>query len=262
VYREHAAVVTALAPTAWRQQNAEQQRRLQELQERQAALEKRLSQAVVVDKGKQKEFAGVAQAVGVSLPTCRILLEVLLGRRAPKVSTLGRWAKAAGGRAGEMLAVPDEFTRDRVRQAVADAIYTKKPVLMVVEPDSLCRVSGRRVSGASGAEWAEELGKLPQLRRVTRDAGKGLSKGVAEVNQRRAAQGLTPVADQLDHFHTLREGGRLVGRAERRARGALRAVDRAEAEQARRRQHGQSTQGVHTRVRVCWAKADRARDAW
>src|ERR1700738_5539137 len=96
VYREHACVVTALAGTAWQQDKEERQRRIQELGERNAALAKRLSQAVVLDKEKQKEFASVAQAVGVSLPTCQILLEVLLAKRAPKVSTLGRWTKAAG----------------------------------------------------------------------------------------------------------------------------------------------------------------------
>jgi hypothetical protein len=262
VYREHASVVTALAGTAWQQEKEERQRRIQALEERNAALEKRLGQAVVVDKEKQKEFASVAQAVGVSLPTCRILLEVLLGTRAPKVSTLGRWTKAAGAKAGELLAVLDAFTYDQIKQAVADEIYTKKPVLMVVEPESLCWVSGRLVPGASGAEWTKELGKLPQLQQVTRDAGVGLSKGVADLNQQRAEQGLTPVADQLDHFHTLREGGRVVGRAERQASGALTAADKAEAEQARRQRHGQTTQGTHTRVRACWAKANQAMDAW
>jgi hypothetical protein len=70
------------------------------------------------------------------------------------------------------------------------------------------------------------------------------------------------VADQLDHFHTLREGGRVVSRAKRRAGGALTAAEQAEAEQARRRRQGQSTQGTHTRVRFCWANADQAMDTW
>jgi len=262
VYREHASLVMALAGNGWQKEKEEQQRRIQELEQGNAALQKRLSQSVVLDKEKQKEFASVAQAVGVSLPTCQILLEVLLGKRASKVSTLGRWTKAAGKKAGQLLAVLDEFTYDKVKQAVADEIYTKKPVLMVLEPESLCWVSGRLVAGASGAEWTKELGKLAQLQQVTRDAGTGLSKGVADLNQRRAEQGLTPVADQLDHFHTLREGGRVVGRAERQASGALTAVEKAEAEQARRQRHGQSTQGTHTRVRTCWAKANKAMDAW
>jgi hypothetical protein len=262
VYREHAAVIAALAGTAWQREKAERQRRLQELEERNAALAKRLSQAVVLDKEKQKEFAAVAQAVGVSLPTCQILLEVLLGQRAPKASTLGRWTTAAGKKAGALLAVVDEFTGDKVKQAVADEIYTKKPVQMVLEPESLCWVSGGLVTGASGAEWTKDLEKLPQLQQVTRDAGVGLSKGVADLNQQRAERGLTPVAEQRDHFHTLREGGRVVSHAKRQASAALKAADKAAAEQARRQRHGRTTLGTHNRVRVCWAKANKAMAAW
>jgi hypothetical protein len=262
LYRDHAAAVAALTGAAWQQEKEQLQRRLRQREEQCAALERRLRQAVVVDRDKQQEFAGVAQAVGVSLPTCRTLLEVLLGERAPKVSTLGRWTKAAGVKAGALLTVLDAFTYGRVEQAVADEIYTKKPVLMVVEPESLCWVSGRLVGSASGDEWSAELGRLPKLQQVTRDAGKGLGKGVAEVNARRAAAGQAAVADQLDHFHTLREGGRAVRHAQRQANGALTAVDRAEAEQAQRQRHGQTTQGTHQRVRACWAKAERAADTW
>src|SRR5262249_60997424 len=104
VYREHASLVMALAGNGWQKEKEEQQRRIQELEQGNAALQKRLSQSVVLDKEKQKEFASVAQAVGVSLPTCQILLEVLLGKRASKVTTLGRWTKAAGKRTGAWLA--------------------------------------------------------------------------------------------------------------------------------------------------------------
>jgi hypothetical protein len=103
LYRDYTVVVTALAGTAWQQEKAELQRRIGQLQERQAALENRLTRAVVLDKEKQKELASVAQALRVSLPACQALLEVLLGPRAPKVSTLGRWTKAAGKKAGECL---------------------------------------------------------------------------------------------------------------------------------------------------------------
>ena len=262
LYREHASVVTSLAGTAWQQKQEDQRRRIQELEQRSAALEKRLRHAVVLNKDKQQEFASVAQAVGVSLPVCRTLLEVLLGQDAPKVSTLGRWTKAAGQKAGALLAMLDTMTRDKVKQAVADEIYTKKPVLMVVEPESLCWQSGRLVNSVSAAEWTQELRKLPHLQQITRDAGPGLNRGVADFNQQRLEQGLTPVADQLDHFHTLREGGRVVGRAQRQARGALTAVDQAEATQARRQRHGQTTQGTCHRVRACWAKAAKAMDTW
>lgn len=48
------------------------------------------------------------------------------------VATLGRCTQAAGERSGALLAVLDEFTRARVRQAAADEIYVTDPVLMVV----------------------------------------------------------------------------------------------------------------------------------
>ena len=50
VYREHASVVTALTGTAGQQQKQEWQRRIQELEVRNAALEKRLRRAVVLDQ--------------------------------------------------------------------------------------------------------------------------------------------------------------------------------------------------------------------
>jgi hypothetical protein len=217
---------------------------------------------VVLDKDKQQEFATVGQAVGVRLPACQVLLEVLLAQRAPKVATLGRWTKAAGIKAGALLTVLDAFTYAKVNQAVVDEIDTKKPVLMVVEPESLCWVSGRLVSSASGAEWTKELAPLANWEQLTRDAGSGLSQGLADGHAQRAEQHLQPVADHLDHWHTLREGGRVVSRARRRASAALTAVDQAEAEQARRQRHGQTTQGTHRRVRAAWVKANQAMDAW
>jgi hypothetical protein len=262
VYRDHAFVVAALAGTAWERERAERQRRIQELEERSVALEKRLRQAVVLDKEKQKEFATVAQAVGVSLPSCQLLLKVLLKTRAPKVATLGRWTAAAGKKAGAMLAVLDEFSCAKVKQAAVDEIYTKKPVLMVVEPESMCWVSGRLVPGASGSEWTQELKKLPHLQQVTRDAGVGLTKGVVDLNKERTDQGKAPVADQLDHFHTLRAGRLIVSQAQRQATAALKVAEQAEAEQARRQRHGKSLGGMYLRIRRCWAKATQAMDVW
>jgi len=87
------------------------------------------------------------------------------------VATLGRWTKAAGAQASALLAVLDEDTRDRVRQAAADEIYVRDPVRMVVEPESLCWVSGRLTDAATGKGWAEQLRSLPALEQVTRDGG-------------------------------------------------------------------------------------------
>jgi hypothetical protein len=262
IYREHAFVVAALTGTAQQQEREQWQARFCEQEKRLTALEKRLHHSVVLDKEKQKEFATVAQAVGISLPSCQILLKVLLNQRAPKVATLGRWTAAAGKKAAALLAVLDEFACAKVKQAAVDEIYTKKPVLMVVEPESMCWVSGRLVPTASGSEWTQELKKLPHLQQVTRDAGTGLTKGVADLNQQRTEEGKTPVADQLDHFHTLRAGRLIVSQAQRQAAAALKAAEQAEAEQTRRQRHGKSLGGMYLKLRRCWAKATQAMDVW
>jgi len=262
IYREHAFVAAAVTGTGQQQERDRWQARVCEQENRLAALEKRLHQSVVLDKEKQKEFATVAQAVGVSLPSCQLLLKVLLNKRAPKVATLGRWTAAAGKKAGALLAVLDEFTGDKVKQAAVDEIYTKKPVLMVLEPESMCWVSGRLVPTVSGSEWTEELKKLPHLQQVTRDAGNGLTKGVVNLNKDRVDQGKTPVADQLDHFHTLRAGRLIVSQAQRQAAAALKEAEQAEAEQTRRQRQGKSLGGMYLRRRRSWAKATQAMDVW
>jgi hypothetical protein len=228
-------------------------------------LQHRLGQAVVLDADKQAEFATVGQARGVSLPDVHALLATLLPGQAASVATLGRWTQAAGRKAGALLAVLAPLAQARVRQAVADEIYVPQPVRMLVEPESLCWLSGRRVERLDGAGWADELGRLPHLEQVIRDGGSCLAKGVADLNDARQRQGLPPVADQLDHFHVRREGGRGVGRAERAARQAERALAAAEADVAKRRRAARRDRplgGCLSRRRACQRRADRALDAW
>jgi hypothetical protein len=263
VYREAAWVESRVDGSAWQ---AERDRLRQEnrvLRERLREAEQRLEQAVVLDPDKQAEVAAVGQAIGVSLPEVRTLLDVLLPGKIPSVAKLGRWTQASGQKAAPLLAVLDEFTRPKVRQAVADEIYVPQPVLMVVEPESLCWVAGRRLDGpVTGAAWAEELGRLPALEQVARDGGNCLGRGVTDLNQRRHEQGLAPVADQLDHFHVLRDGGRVLGRAERAARRAFKALESAEARLAKCQRQGQPSSGCRSHLRACLAKAERAMDSW
>ena len=55
----------------------------------------------------------------------------------------------------------------------------------------------------------EEGGKLTEaLNEGGAKLRAGLAKGVALVNEQRRAQGQDTLADQEDHFHTLREGRR------------------------------------------------------
>src|SRR5262249_10447910 len=151
-----------------------------------ADLQRRLDAAVMLDADRQAEFTATAQAEGVSLPVTRRLLHVLLGKDTPGVATLGRWAQAAAQQSAALLSVLDEYTRPLVRQALADEIFVRRqPVLMVVEPDSLCWVSGRRVPQRDGVTWAAEVARLPALEQLTKDGGSGLAKGLALVNAQR-----------------------------------------------------------------------------
>jgi hypothetical protein len=77
---------------------------------------------------------------------------------------------------------------------------------MVVEPESLCWMTGRMVKARDGLTWAEEFAQLPSLKAVIRDDGTGLGKGVKLERARRRAADLPDLDDTLDVFHTLREG--------------------------------------------------------
>jgi hypothetical protein len=140
LYREASQVVNAVDGTAVQSRIDElelllagQQAQIQDLQER-------LRHAVEITRDKQDEFASVAQAEGVSLGVARRLLQVVAGPvTIPSVPTLGRAAKEAGKRAGELLDVLDEVIRPKVKQATADEIFfpqagfnarrTRQPVL-------------------------------------------------------------------------------------------------------------------------------------
>ena len=81
---------------------------------------------------------------------------------------------------------------------------------MVVEPESLCWLTGRLVKARDGVTWAEEFARFPALMAVVRDDGTGLGRGVKLKRARRRAAGLPDLDDTLDVFHTLREGGRAL----------------------------------------------------
>jgi hypothetical protein len=196
------------------------------------------------------------------LRDCRELLEVLIPNKVLSVASLGRRTQAAGEKAGRLLAVLDEVARQRVREAAADEIYVKDPVLMVVEPDSLCWLSGHLSTEVSGAAWAKEFGQLPNLEQVLRDGGTGLAKGLELLNVQRQQQGQAAVVDQGDHFHALWDGGVGLRKAEMQARQALAAAEAAEKALAQCDRRGQNCSGPTVRVRLAWQKAEQAMDTW
>ena len=83
--------------------------------------------------------------------------------------------------------------------------FGPNPALMVVEPESLCWITGRMAGMRDGATWAGEFARLPALKAVVRDDGTGLGKGVGLDNARRREAGLPEFDQALDVFPTLRE---------------------------------------------------------
>lgn len=260
IYNEAAALRSALA-TAQQEKQALHEQLRQALQQR-AELETRLAHAVVIDAQKQAEVACVGQARGVTLRDCREMLEVLIPGQTLSVAELGRRTQAAGKKAGELLAVLDEVARQKVREAAADEIYVKDPVLMVVEPESLCWLSGRMSDEVSGEAWAKEFEQLPNLEQVMRDGGTGLAKGVALVNEQRQEQGQNLLTDQGDHFHALRHGGVGLNKAKRQAQKALAEAEKTQKQLDECARQGQSRTGIATRASHAWRKAEEAMDAW
>lgn len=263
VYREAQAVARAVDGSASRACQNELASQLAALRQQIAELEGRLRHAVIVDPDRQAEFASLAQAEGVSLPVARRLLHVLLGEATPSVATLGRWTQHAARRAGALLVVFDEVARPRVRQAAADEIFVgRKPILMTVEPDSLCWVGGRLAEHRDGAAWAQEFGQLPALEQVLRDGGTGMEQGLERVNGQRTTHGQQPVVEQLDHFHVQQEGQRALRRLRGQASRALEQADRAQKEVATQDRRGLKKTGVATRASHAWHEAERALDRW
>jgi hypothetical protein len=131
---------------------------------------------------------------------------------------------------------------------------------MVVEPESLCWLTGRMVTARDGVTWAEEFALFPALEAVVRDDGTGLGKGVKLERARRREAGLPDLDDSLDVFHTLREGGRALRKTWGVATRALERADTAQKELDRLGRQGQSRQGHGTATHRLWCQAERLWD--
>src|SRR6516165_7483637 len=79
---------------------------------------------ILLDKDKLKELTTTAFAMGVSLRQIEGLLGVLLpADEVPDHSTLGRWVRAGGHRAGAVLAALDPAFDDRLGTLALDEIF-------------------------------------------------------------------------------------------------------------------------------------------
>ncbi len=147
--------------------------------------------------------------------------------------------------------------------------FGPSPALMVIEPESLCWITGRMAGSRDGATWAQEFARLPSLKAVVRDDGTGLGKGVRLDNARRRDAGLPEFGQTLDVFHTLREGGRalrqtwgVAGRALDRADAARKAVDRLGRQGRSRQGHGTEAHRLWRQAERAWDQATAAERAW
>lgn len=259
VYRDTDRVLQAVAADTPRQRLGHPEPALAAAQARLQELEQRLAQAVEVTADTLAEFASTAQAEGTSLPQAWRLLRVLLKERTPCVAQLGVYTAAAARRAAPLLEVLDEAARPLVEQGAADEIFCgQTPIVMLVEPHSLCWLAGRRVAHRDGATWAAEFRRWPALSYVVSDAGSGLAKGLKLVNQERQQARLAALAHGLDVFHTQREGGRALRRTQGRALAAIDAAAERQASLERDRRQGQSVKGRTGALGRAWRRAEAA----
>jgi hypothetical protein len=192
----------------------------------------------------QARFASTAQAEGVSLRVARRLLTIFLGEQGTaSVAQLGRFSRSAALRAGALLEVFDERARPRVCQAAAEIFFGAKPVLMVVEPESLCWLSGRLCPSRDGEQWARELEQLANLEHLVRDGALGIHNGLARVNAQRQEEDQQAISDQLDHFHSLREGRRALRKSQAKAERVWTVAEEADKKQRRQRRRMKAETG-------------------
>jgi hypothetical protein len=131
---------------------------------------------------------------------------------------------------------------------------------MVVEPESLCWVEGRKVARRDAPAWAETFGKFPALGYVVSDGGLGLQGGLDLARGRRREAGIAlPLVQGLDVFHTLREGRRALRATWRRASEAMDRADAIGRTLKGRARRGQSLQGHGGAAGAAWKRAE---DLW
>ena len=263
LYRQARSALRDLDPTPQQRQLAQLRDQVAQLLQGLETLQDARSRCVEITADSQAQFAACAQAEGASLPVARRLLAIFLGDGAPSVAQLGRFSRSAALRASGSLGVFDEQARPRVRQAAADEIFFgRKPVLMVVEPDSQCWLSGRLSPGRDGERWAKELGQLPSLERLVRDGALGIESGLARVNAAREELQQPAIGDQPDHFHTLREGRRALRETQAKAERAWSAAEEADQKQRRQRRRMKAETGYATQAVLAWRKAEQAFHQW
>jgi hypothetical protein len=198
-----------------------------------------LEQAVDFPEAKQRQFAGLATAAGLSVNQVVALLELLLAAARPSRAVVGRWVQEAGRQAGRVLAVLDKACVALARQLCLDEIYChRRPVLVGVEPHSLAWLLGQRAADCTGATWRQALATWTHVESVVADGGSGLRNGLAQVRAERAAAGGPVLETGLDLFHIKQEAQRVLRVLWAPVTQAWDRAEKADAVLAAKRWHG------------------------
>lgn len=161
----------------------------------------------------------------------------------------------AAQRATALLEVLDEVARPKVIEGAFDEIFVSQtPVLMGVEPASLCWVLGQVADNREGQTWAREFQNFPSLEHAITDAGSGLLKGLTLSNSSRSQ----PVEHSLDVFHTLHEGGRAWRKTESRVWKLNEQAQQSRKAVRRLQRRGKSVKGHAQAAGRASQKAERA----
>lgn len=156
-----------------------------------------------------------------------------------------------------ILKVLDEFTRPRVTEGAFDEIFVgQKPILMGVEPNSLCWIVGDLAENRDGASWARHFEGFEQLEHAVTDAGTGLLKGLSLSNAHRGKADRPPIGHTLDVFHTKYEGAWAFRVTESRVWNAQKIADDLWRPLKKKRQQGQSIQGQTPRAHAANRRAE------
>lgn len=160
-----------------------------------------------------------------------------------------------------MLKVLDEVTQPLVVEATFDEIFAgRQPILMGVEPNSFCWITGDVADNRDGSTWARHFDLFPNLEHAVTDAGSGLLKGLRLSSQRRQAAQQPGLGHSLDVFHTKREGQRAWRATEARLWKAQQKAEDLWRPLKKRQQQGLSIQGMTQRAYAASRQAERLLD--
>lgn len=164
-------------------------------------------------------------------------------------------------KAAAVLEVLDEATRPLVVEATFDEIFAgQQPILMGVEPNSFCWITGDVATNREGTTWASHFDLFPNLEHAVTDAGSGLLKGLRLSSAKREAEDLPGIGHSLDVFHTKREGHRAWRVTESRLWKAQKKAEDLWRPLKKRQQQGLSIQNMTQRAHAALREAEQLLD--